>query len=62
MDFGRLVAEYGDDFVSLLVQLIPKLAELFQKGGRDAVLVALDSALDTARAVHDVELDRKHGR
>jgi len=63
MDVGKLIAEYGDDFARLLFELAPKLYKLFRlAGGRDGVLVALDAALESARAAHDEELRRKHGR
>ena len=61
MDIGALILQYGDDFVSLMVEVIPRLFALFKSGGRDAVLVALDAALETARAAHDAELRKKHG-
>ena len=48
--------------MALLVEVVPKLFALFKTlGGRDAVLVALDAALETARAGHNQELRRKHG-
>ncbi len=63
MDFAALALQYGDDFVELLIAVAPKLYALFKTlGGRDGFLVALDAALETARAGHDAELRRKHGK
>lgn len=50
------------DFALALASALPKLVELFQHGGRDAVLVALDAGLATARAKNDADLAAKHGR
>lgn len=47
-------------FFSVLVEVLPKLFELFEKGGRDAVLTALDTALVVARAKTDADLLAKH--
>jgi hypothetical protein len=61
MDFGALALTFGDDFVQLLIAVAPKLFALFKTlGGRDAFMVALDAALETARAAHDQELRKKH--
>lgn len=50
------------DFGVLLASAIPKLIELFQHGGRDGVLVALDGALVVARAKTDADLLAKHAK
>jgi hypothetical protein len=50
------------DFGLLLASAIPKLIELFQHGGRDGVLVALDGALVVARAKTDADLHAKHAK
>lgn len=58
MGAEKILIEFG----LLLASAIPKLIELFQHGGRDGVLVALDGALVVARAKTDADLLAKHAK
>jgi hypothetical protein len=55
------IAAAALDWTRVLLDAAPKLYELWRAlGSRDALLAALDSALETARAKTDRDLEAKH--
>lgn len=58
MDAAKIALEW----TGVLFDAAPKIYELFRAlGSRDALLAALDAALETARKKTDADLAAKHG-